>query len=61
MLRSPRRPATAVTVLLALVATADLLGLCADINSYLVLDDLLSAGDSDLKHADVFCSVAGLL
>ncbi|MFF4739301.1 DUF4328 domain-containing protein [Streptomyces sp. NPDC001262] len=48
-------------MLLALVAGADLLAVCADNNQYVVLDDLLSASHLDLKHADFFYSVAGLL
>ncbi len=62
--RPARRPsrgwATAVTVLLALAAVADLFAVYADYNVYSLMGDVLSASDDDLSRADVLYAAAGL-
>ncbi|WP_116213811.1 DUF4328 domain-containing protein [Streptomyces olivoreticuli] len=59
--RQPSRGwATAVTVLLALTAVADLFAVYADYNVYSLMGDVLSTSDEDLSRADVLYAAAGL-
>ncbi|MEV0282015.1 DUF4328 domain-containing protein [Streptomyces sp. NPDC050610] len=61
VLRSPAGLATAVTVLLGLVAACDLFAIYADFSVYSVLDSLLSATEGELKRADRLYELAGRL
>ncbi|MFE7120235.1 DUF4328 domain-containing protein [Streptomyces sp. NPDC057654] len=59
VLRSPVGLATAVTVLLGVVAACDLFALYADFNIYSLLDNVLTTSAGELKRADDLYAAAG--
>lgn len=61
VLQNPRGLATAVVVLLGVVAATDLFAVYADLNVYSLMSDAMSASQSDLDRGDSLFALAGAL